>query len=429
MRRYRLDPGVVVFAAAAVLRVAWVLVRWSQAGPALEFSDEQLHWQLATNLVEQGTLVSDDGRYAARMPMYPLFLAVFAWLGEVGILLARLAQALLGAAAAWAVFRLADAALGRRAACLAGALACCDPYAIFFTNLLLTEVTFTLIAVGLVASAWRLVAQSAERNILAPIGLALLGAAAILLRPSAAGWIVVLWIILWLLDHNRLRATRRLGLCVLTLGVLMLPWGLRNRVVLGHPAWLSTNGGVTLYDAQGPQAKGDSDQSFLQRMPELARLNEVERDRALRRLAVAQMREDWGRVLRLAGVKFRRTWSLTPNIESYRGGVAGFVSAAFMLVVLVAAAVGLWRTRAKWKLHVLLWLPVVYFTLLHCLFIGSLRYRVPLMPFVEITAAAALVAIRLEEASAGQGGARAELHAPRAQRELRPPGPGAQRPR
>jgi len=391
MRRYRLDPGVVVFAAAAVLRVAWVLVRWSQAGPALEFSDEQLHWQLATNLVEQGTLVSDDGRYAARMPMYPLFLALFAWLGEVGILLARLAQALLGAAAAWAVFRLADAALGRRAAWVAGTLACCDPYAIFFTNLLLTEVPFALIAVGLVASAWRLIAQRGERDRLAVVGVALLGAAAVLTRPSAAGWIVVLWIILWCFDSNRLRATRRLGLYVIAFGVLMLPWGLRNRIVLGDPAWLGTNGGVTLYDAQGPQAKGDSDQTFLQRMPELAGLGEVERDRALRRLAVEQMRKDWDRVLRLAGVKFLRTWSLTPNVGSYRGGVAGFVSAAFMLAVLVAAAVGLWRTRAKWKLHLLLWLPVVYFTLVHCVFVGSLRYRVPLMPFVEMTAAAALV--------------------------------------
>ncbi len=402
MRRYRLDPGVLVFVAAAVLRVAWVLVRWYQTGPALEFDDEQLHWQLATNLVEQGTLVSDDGRYAARMPMYPLFLALFAWLGEVGILLARLAQALTGAATAWAVFRLADAALGRRAAWVGGALACCDPYAIFFANLLLTEVLFTLIAVGLVASAWRLTAQRVERNRLAVVGVALLGAAAILTRPSAAGWIVVLWIILWCFDSSRVRATRRLGLYVLTLGILILPWGLRNRIVLGHPAWLGTNGGVTLYDAQGPQAKGDSDQSFLQQMPKLAQLDEVERDEALRRLAVEQMRKDWDRVLRLAGVKFQRTWSLTPNVGSYRGGVAGFVSAAFMLAVLVATAVGLWRTRAKWKLHLLLWLPVVYFTLLHCLFVGSLRYRVPLMPFIELTAAAALVS--RQQSSSGLDG-------------------------
>jgi hypothetical protein len=145
-------------------------------------------------------------------------------------------------------------------------------------------------------------------------------------------------------------------------------------------------------------------------MPELAGLGEVESDRALRRLAFEQMREDPGRVLRLAGVKFRRTWSLTPNVESYQGWIVALVSAGFMIVVLVAAAIGAWRalgrhgqaptssgpahgtrTYSTRRLLVLLWLPVVYFTLLHCVFIGSLRYRVPLMPFVEITAAAAFV--------------------------------------
>ena len=42
-------------------------------------------------------------------------------------------------------------------------------------------------------------------------------------------------------------------------------------------------------------------------------------------------------------------------------------------------------------MHLLLWLPVLYFTLVHCVFVGSLRYRVPLMPFVSIAAATAFV--------------------------------------
>ena len=49
------------------------------------------------------------------------------------------------------------------------------------------------------------------------------------------------------------------------------------------------------------------------------------------------------------------------------------------------------------RLHVLLWLPVIYFTLVHCAFIGSLRYRVPLMPFVEIAAATAFVQTRARQ--------------------------------
>ena len=388
MRRWIPAAAVVVFGVALLARAAWVLVRWAQGGAAFEFSDEEIHWQLASNLVAGGGLSTDDGRLAVRMPLYPLFLALFAWLGQTGILVARLAQCVVGAATAGLAFLLADAALGRRAAIAAGLLVCFDPYAIFFANLLLTETVFAFLAVALTACAWAVAVRTPSR---ATVGVGLLGAAAVLTRPSAAGWIPLLWLMLWAFDSDRGRAVRRVALYAGILIVCLLPWGVRNRVVLGSFAWLSANGGVTLYDAQGPQAGGDSDQSFLKDMPEIDGLDEVARDQALQRLAIEQMRDDPLRVLRLAGVKFLRTWSLTPNVESYRGGVTGIVSATFTLGVLVAAGVGLLRRRGAKSLVVLLWLPVVYFTLLHCIYVGSLRYRIPLMPFVEIAAACAFV--------------------------------------
>lgn len=404
--------GAAIFAVALLLRVAWVLMGWSESGPALKYPDEELHWQLARNLVEHGALVSDDGRYAARLPAYPLFLALFAWLQDAGILVARLAQAAIGAATAWIAYSFANQALGRRVAIVAGVLVCIDPYAVFFANLLLTEVLFSFLAVTLTACAWPLITRATQPARAAALGVALLGAAALMTRPSAVGWVVLLWIVLWLFDAQRARATRRLTVCVAVLAACMLSWGLRNRALIGAPAWLSTNGGVTLYDAQGPQADGSSNQAFLDELPELAGLDEVQQDHRLRQLAVEQVRKDPTRVLRLAWAKFLRTWSLTPNVADYRGGVTGLVSALFSGGVLLLAFLGL--GRALWarnpttngsadpshereraarhrRLHLLLWLPIVYFTLLHCVYIGSLRYRVPLMPFVEIAAATAFV--------------------------------------
>jgi 4-amino-4-deoxy-L-arabinose transferase-like glycosyltransferase len=442
----RPGPGAIIFLVGLTLRVAWVLLRWSKQGAAFEFPDEDLHWQLASNLVSDGTLVSDDGRFAARLPAYPLFLALFAWAGESGILIARLAQAALGAATAWIAYSFVHRAFDRRAAIVAGVLVCIDPYAVFFANLLLTEVLFGFFAVGLTACAWLLVTQRTRPNGFAAVGVAVLGAAALMTRPSAAGWIALLWAALWLFEKQRKRATRRLTLQVVVLAVCLIGWGLRNRAVIGAPAWLSTNGGVTLYDAQGPQADGSSDQTFLSELPELAALDEVQRDRKLRQLAIAEMREDPGRVWALAWTKFRRTWSLIPNVADYRGGFTGLVSAAFTAAVLLGALVGLARTlwpkavrleetidpnrdreraaglnrdreraangpragaggsdsaaaagmlwtRQRRRLHMLLWLPMVYFTLVHCVFIGSLRYRVPLMPFLEIAAATAFAQI------------------------------------
>ena len=397
--------GSAIFVVALLLRVAWVLLRWSRTGAALEFPDEELHWQLASNLVHDGTLVSDDARYAARMPGYPFFLALCAWANGTGILIARLLQALLGAATAWIAYSFVGRALDRRAALIAGILVCLDPHAIFFTNLLLTEVLFIFFAVALTACAWPLMTDPTKAPRAATYGVAGCSAAMLMTRPSAAGWLLLLWIVLWLFDSHRVRATRRLALYVAVMAVCLLPWGLRNRAVIGTSAWLSTNGGVTLYDAQGPQADGSSNQAFLEELPQLAGLDEVGRDRELRRLAIEQMRSDPGRALKLACVKFRRTWSPSPNVSDYRGGVTGFVSAAFTVVTLLLAFIGLARTLEKKhppaatphhhrRLHLLLWLPVIYFTLVHCVFIGSLRYRVPLMPFVEIAAATAFMQLR-----------------------------------
>lgn len=392
--------GWLLFGGALALRIGWIALRWLRDGPQLEFDDERLHWDLACNLIQNGELVSADGRYAARMPVYPLFLALFAGLGQTGILVARLTQALLGAASTLLAYRFANRVLGPQAALLAGLLVCCDPYAIFFANLLLTETPFILIGLGLTACAWHLTAQTKHQ--LAPLGVALLGSAAVLTRPSAAGWVLLLWLVLWLTNRNRRRGVVRLLIFATTFVVLMLPWGIRNRAVLGSCAWLSTNGGVTLYDAQGPQADGSSNQAFLKTMPELANLDEVARDVTLRHLALEQMKSDPTHVLQLAWIKFRRTWNPVPNFQDYRGGFTALISAVFTGIVLVLAAIGIVRTAAtrrshKWKIsgiityHVLLWLPVVYFTLVHCVFIGSLRYRVPLMPLLALVAATVLL--------------------------------------
>jgi 4-amino-4-deoxy-L-arabinose transferase-like glycosyltransferase len=386
--------GWVVFFVALAPRLGFVLLRWMQHGPALEYPDEALHWQLASNLVHDGALVSDDGRFAVRMPLYPLFLAPFAALGPIGILATRLVQALLGAATALVAWQWLRRAGGARMAIVAGLLVALDPFGVFFANLLLTEVLFTFVAVALCSSAWRLASESAS-GWRSAILLGVLGAAAIMIRPSAALWIPAIWVLVALLAADRRRMLLRLWICPVALALTLLPWGIRNQIVLGDFAWLSANGGLTLYDAQGPQADGSSDQSFLANMPELATMGEVERDHTLQRRALEQMSADPARVIRLAGIKVLRMWNPLPNVPEYRTSRAAVAGAAYTVIVLVGALVALavrgaltpaarHRRRAVLALA---WLPVVYFTLLHSVYIGSVRYRVPLMPMLAIATA------------------------------------------
>ena len=59
-----------------------------------------------------------------------------------------------------------------------------------------------------------------------------------------------------------------------------------------------------------------------------------------------------------------------------------------MVGVLVSAGVGGWVHRRAIRSWVLLLLPVAVFTLLHAVFIGSVRYRIPVMPMVIVLSAA-----------------------------------------
>jgi hypothetical protein len=58
--------------------------------------------------------------------------------------------------------------------------------------------------------------------------------------------------------------------------------------------------------------------------------------------------------------------------------------------LLVLCLVGVWRyTRWGWP-YALAWLPAVYLTLLHVVFVSSLRYREPAMLALIVLAAAVL---------------------------------------
>lgn len=391
MIRTSADVGWWIFLTALLLRVGWVGYDWTRNGAHLPFDDEQLHWQIATNLVQSGEFVTADGRRAARMPLYPLLLAPFAALGPAGVLAARLTQAALGAVTARVAYGLGREIAGPHAGIAAGVLVALDPFAIFLTNLLLNETLFALLLLALTGCAWALAGADAERARRLTTGVALLAAAAVLTRPEALVCVAGLAGLSAICPTTRRHAPRVVLVSAAALLVALGAWGLRNWRVLGAPALLGTNGGVTLYDGQGPQARGDSNQAFLLTMPDVLALDEAARDRELRRRALEQMRADPARVLTLAATKFARMWNFVPNVAEYRSGAAPWISAAFMAAVLALAAAGAVRLRAQPRAPALLLTPVVLLTLVYCIYVGSVRYRVPLLPLLEVLAAAAFI--------------------------------------
>jgi len=90
-------------------------------------------------------------------------------------------------------------------------------------------------------------------------------------------------------------------------------------------------------------------------------------------------------------VKLARTWNPFPNVAEHRSGRSAWAGAIYSLALFVLAFVGalrLWRNR-RGQLALLL-APVLYFSLVHMVYVGSVRYRVPLMPLLAVVGCAAI---------------------------------------
>ena len=87
-----------------------------------------------------------------------------------------------------------------------------------------------------------------------------------------------------------------------------------------------------------------------------------------------------------------------PNVDTYRSRVARWVSVAWTVPTFALAAVGVMllsigRKCGGLRAALFLLLPALYFSALHSLFVGSVRYRLAAVPMIEILAAVALAAI------------------------------------
>jgi len=160
----------------------------------------------------------------------------------------------------------------------------------------------------------------------------------------------------------------------------------------------TTSSAAQLYLGNNPAnlTAGNDWQSDVERsfVDETGRLPELERDRRFRERAIAYIRAEPVQFLRNAGRKFVRYWNVIPNHEAYRQGAYPWIIGASYGPVLVLALLGAWMYRARWRTLLPVYAVIAYLTLLHVVTIASVRYRMPLEPFLIVFAAGALAHFR-----------------------------------
>lgn len=368
----------VVRSAAAV--VVQRLVDRTPGRLCLIEGDAEGYWKLAQKLANGDEYsVYDPPRFVLRVPGFPLLLAAGIKVFGERFLWIRLLLAGVGAATCGLVYWLAVELFDRTTAIRAGLISAVFPTFIVFSVLLLSETFFaTMLLASLIALAKLVKTEpgTTQSHVLALASGLLIGLAT-LVRPT---WLLVgpgFVLIYVLVARDRRRAALNGLLLLAALPFALLPWTIRNARVTGHYIPTTLWVGASLYDGLHEHATGASDMTFVETDGIYQKMSEYDADRYYREAALDFAKAHPRRALELAAIKLWRFWNPLPNAAQFGHWAIAWGMALWTIPLLAFAAYGAWHERHSlwhWLIPVA---PVLYFSLVHTVFVGSIRYRLP----------------------------------------------------
>ncbi len=204
-----------------------------------------------------------------------------------------------------------------------------------------------------------------------------------------------LLVLLFTLVVHRLpvtKALKNLGIYVLIYCALMTPWWVHNTKAYGTFVRLTPGAGVALYAGNNPlNRSGGGNLGIDYDVSAFANITDpIERDRAFRNAAIDYIVHNPQRFLELAGLKFLRVWRITPVNDAYRSTSTFIISVLSFVPLLLLAGFGLVATRQYFRQLSPIFFFALAYTAVHMVLVGTIRYRLPLEPFLIIFAGAGL---------------------------------------
>lgn len=325
-----------------------------------------------------------------RAPLYPLLLAAsFVLGGEENFAVARLIQLGLALIQMLLTVRLATRIGGKAAGAFAAPLVAFTPTNVFITGLLYPTLLYSTLLLAITSAAWELAERPRAR-----VGV-LLGVLVVL------GWLTDMVILApalavgaWLLAMVRREPRamlRGLGAAALTITVLLVP----------YMKWLSAGGQdrVFMGKAQAVLHSARTD-------PILARYRWVRfpPDTPFEALSVSGFLRREARLLRARPWPYLHDYTreflhffqpLPDRVTTqnrFNQPLVLWIGAAWYLLLLPTAVLGLLRGHAPWRARILLAAVVLMTAAFYAFFFTQARYRVPVNPQTIVLASFALAA-------------------------------------
>lgn len=261
-----------------------------------------------------------------------------------------------------------------------------------FSFMILAETLFTFLSVLLIF----ILIKSDDYNFFKYLAAALVTGWAILTRPSLEYYPFFIFIYfcreIYLNRGDKFKKiVYSASIYFISVIIIISIWIYRNYKLFGIP-FLAFGGGWTLYESNNEKATGGPAtielplQKYQKTMPYL------QQDGFYKAAAIKWIKSHPKRFVELMIIKFFRFWNIVPNYTRFSSFPLNYLSGLFHIIIyfLALTAVIINFKKIMFDKTFLLLTYIIYFTLLHIVFLGSLRYRAPVMPFVFIFSAVGL---------------------------------------
>jgi len=241
---------VAVLVLAAGIRVLWVVLV-----PNAQYSDSVWYDGAAANLASSG-VYGLDGPSAWFPPGYPFFLAALYKVVGHSELAGKLGNVAIGVALTGSTYLLARLLLGEAVALVSAVLIALWPNLIFHTGILSSDL---LAAAGFVAVMWLGMRHETGPGPawLRAVVLGVLIGWMVLVRPVSLILLAALGLWWWISNRSARAAVIRLAPLVLTVGIVVGAWTVRNYREFGEVITIATNGGYNFWQTNHRYADGN----------------------------------------------------------------------------------------------------------------------------------------------------------------------------
>ncbi len=271
-----LDFLLLVFGVGFTLRLLWIILFPSQI-----YSDWKWYDDAAYHM-SQIWRYEENGLPTAYWPIgYPLFIAIIYWFFGHSYFMVKFVNVLLSSGICILTYLIARKMVSPISSRLTLLILTFFPSQIFFTNVLASEILFTVLLL-LIINFWLKQYLHPSFYYLLLIGI-LLG---LLCLVKAAALPLPIFIALFFIKlREKLNLRLRNALLTVMIAFLTLsPWLLRNKMVIGSFT-LATNGGINLYIGNNPLSSGNWVWQAENPFRELSAANEIENNRLGYKLA------------------------------------------------------------------------------------------------------------------------------------------------